>query len=512
MTHLVDRALVQSFRDVIARFLGLRFEDDKLPVLAELLERRAADSSVAMPGYLARLQGGIDLAEAAELATVLCVPETYFFRDRCQFRALEAWVDEHRRRRSVAPLRFLSAGCSSGEEPYSVAILLRELLPALARDGAEIVGIDVNPIALQRARRGRYTQWSLRETPSELGERYFRRAEGVFELDESVRCMVRIEHGNLLIGDQEVWQTGTIDVVLCRNVLMYLSPDACRRLLDRIARALRPGGLLFLGHAENLRGLSTSFGLIHTHGTFYYARTSESHRPERAGEHLVTGEPPDAIPGPSELCTSFPEVDWYQTIGRSTARIAELADGPRTTVATDAVPRTTRSPSSPPLGVALDLMQRELFSEALAALDELGAAQGSDPDALLLRAVLLVNAGDVRAAGELCSEALAADQLNAGAHYIKALCSEQLGDLGAAMEHDETAVYLDASFAMPHLHLGLLARRRGDLTAARRELELALALLAREDAARIVLFGGGFRRNALINVCRAQLSACGGLA
>jgi len=89
------------------------------------------------------------------------------------------------------------------------------------------------------------------------------------------------------------------------------------------------------------------------------------------------------------------------------------------------------------------------------------------------------------------------------------LCREAAGDLKGAVNHDQVAAYLDAGFAMPHLHLGLIARRSGDRGVARRELELALSLLQREDPSRLLLFGGGFGRDALVSLCRAELAAAG---
>ena len=107
-------------------------------------------------------------------------------------------------------------------------------------------------------------------------------------------------------------------------------------------------------------------------------------------------------------------------------------------------------------------------------------------------------------------ELLEVDELNAGAHYALALCREGAGDARGAIDHDQVAVYLDGSFAMPRLHLGLMARKAGDREAARRELGHALELLEREDPSRVLLFGGGFRREALLALCRAEFAACGG--
>jgi chemotaxis protein methyltransferase CheR len=132
-----------------------------------------------------------------------------------------------------------------------------------------------------------------------------------------------------------------------------------------------------------------------------------------------------------------------------------------------------------------------------------------DPDVLLLRAVLLTHGGQLEIAVEACKEVLAIDDLSAGAHYLLALCREGAGDRQGAVDHDQVATYLDPAFAMPRLHLGLLAQRAGDREAARRELGHALTLLQREDASRLLLFGGGFGREALLALCRSELARAG---
>jgi len=152
----------------------------------------------------------------------------------------------------------------------------------------------------------------------------------------------------------------------------------------------------------------------------------------------------------------------------------------------------------------------ERFADALERLDRLPQEEARDPDVLLVRAVLLTHAGQLEAAERVCSELCARGAESAGAHYLLALCREGAGDRAGAVENDRMATSLDPGFAMPRLHLGLLARRAGDLRGAQIELGQALGLLAGEDAARILLFGGGFTREALTRLCRAELTAAGG--
>ncbi len=155
-------------------------------------------------------------------------------------------------------------------------------------------------------------------------------------------------------------------------------------------------------------------------------------------------------------------------------------------------------------------MKSERFAEALTHLHTLPPEADRDPDILLLKAMLQVHSGAFAEAAGICVRLLELDELNSGAHYVLALCREGLGDQTGAAEHDRIAIYLDAGFAMPRLHAGLLARRAGNRERARHELARALSLLQIEDAARLLLFGGGFSRQALSALCETALRDCGG--
>jgi chemotaxis protein methyltransferase CheR len=195
-------------------------------------------------------------------------------------------------------------------------------------------------------------------------------------------------------------------------------------------------------------------------------------------------------------------------IGQASGRIERLADATRHTALEDV---DTRGQVARlwDLAAPIDLLRKERFADALHLVENLPPESAADPDVLLLLAVLLVQSGQFARAEHVCRGLLKADDLNAGAHYVLALCREGEGDRRGAAEHDQVAAYLDPAFAMPHLHLGRLMRREGDRKGARGELRLALTLLQREDASRLLLFGGGFSRNALIALCRGELVSCG---
>ena len=216
-------------------------------------------------------------------------------------------------------------------------------------------------------------------------------------------------------------------------------------------------------------------------------------------------------------------MSWIETIQRASERIRALAcehdlgdddptpapgGGPPVEPYAEAPPAARRlAAAAPDLAPVMESLALERYAEALGLLHALPGDVAADPDSLLLRAALLTHSGRFDDAERACAELLDLDELNAGAHYLLALCREGRGDRAAAIDHDQVAVYLDPAFAMPRLHMGLIARRSGQAEVARRELGLALPLLQREDASRLLLFGGGFNRDTLTALCRAELGA-----
>jgi len=496
MSEGLRTADIERFRDTLSRCLGLQFDGAKSGFLAEVLQRRLDQVGEPTDAYLDRLETAGAPAECAALAREVTVGETYFFRNSQQFDALVDIAPPDRMRANVATrrLRLLSAGCASGEEAYSLAIALRETVGIIGWE-VSLRAIDINPGALEKAAGARYSSWALRETPPRTRERWFHAAGRDFVLDPEIRAAVRFDERNLAVDDAELWQPESLDVVFCRNVIMYFAPERAQALIGRIARALQPGGYLFLGHAETLRGLSEDFHLRHTHDTFYYQRKEEA-RP--APPPPITRSRRDAVNDTQPVADDA----WVDMIRDASERVAALAAG-----SSQPQERQTREPPPNLIGV-LDLLKREQFADALNLLRSSAQGDNQDPDRLLLEATLLANCRLLPAAEDACRLLLSIDELNAGAYYVLALCRESVGDSVGAAEHDRVAAYLDPCFAMPRLHLGLLARRAREQDVAQRELALASVLLKREDASRLLLFGGGFNRDSLLALCESALRDC----
>lgn len=478
------------FARLVEENFGLYFSGPALEDLAFVLQKRIEATGSGSAGrYLQRLNATWR-EEWRALASLLTVTESYFFRSPEHFPILvETAIPELRRADRTRPIRIVSAGCASGEEPFSIAIALIEQT-TIDPAGISILGFNINPVSIARASAGRYPPWSLRTVPERVIHQHFCRAEGEFIISERIRAMVAFEERNLMDFDPGFWQPHAFDVIFCRNVLMYLSPQALQQVVATFARSLIPDGYLFLGHAESLHGVSRDFLLQNNHGAFYYR--------------------------PRSLCADLAEREkrQKQALAASAAKsIRPSAPAPRPALAV----KTTASERNPSFALHRDRgphAPRELsalitLSEALALIDRLPPQRRDDPDVVLLTAALLYERGKLDQAEELCNSLLAADKLNPAAHYLTALCREQQGDRAAAAERYRAAIHLDPNFAMPHLRLALALKRAGNLEEARVEFEQTMLLLGREDPARLLLFAGGFSREALLDLCRRELRDCG---
>jgi chemotaxis protein methyltransferase CheR len=221
---------------------------------------------------VATLRQDDDPALSEQVIDALTTNETTFFRDLHPFESLRnhilpALIERKRLSRS---LFIWSAGCSSGQEPYSVAMLIREDFPQLADWQVSILGTDVSVAMLDRARAGRYGQIEVnRGLPAHLLVRYFRRAGVGWEIDESIRAMVRFRQQNLV----DPWpSTPPMDLVLMRNVMIYFDVAAKRKILARVGEVLAPHGFLLLGTSETTLHLDDSFRRQAVGPTGWYQR------------------------------------------------------------------------------------------------------------------------------------------------------------------------------------------------------------------------------------------------
>lgn len=303
----------QQWQDLIQRHTGLIIREIDLPDCLRLIEERTQALHFADSRDYYRLlsQDSSQLTNAQEwqhLYTQLTTGETYFFRDRNQLQT----ISEHllprllatkAKQSTVTPsLRVWSAGCSTGEEPYSLAILLKTQLPDLWQWQVHLLATDLSQAALDHARRGCYRNWSFRQTPSDFRAQYFHaQSNHTWELDASIRRQVTFRQHNLLADliPNPVKNIHSFDLIICRNVFIYFSAATIATILAKFWDALVPGGYLITGHGE-LHGQNLgAFDILH------FSESMVLQRPMAAR----TSSPPASSPPPVSAPAPLPSLD-----------------------------------------------------------------------------------------------------------------------------------------------------------------------------------------------------------
>jgi len=272
----MDDGVFAKLRDMVYELTGLYFDERKKYFFNRRVEQRIeAVGATSALDYYQMIRYGNDADELRELAEALTTNETYFFREYPQLKSFAEdilpEVLEQKQRRGDRVLRLWSAGCSTGEEPYTLAIILREMIEDFSRWDVSLTATDLSREALRCAKRGVYSERSVKDVPTVYFHRYFQPLNGGWRLDPSIMAMVRFQYANLL--DVSVVQSlSDLDFIFCRNVLIYFDDASRRRVVASFYDALRPGGFIFLGHSESVSRITSAFRLIRRGDTLAYVK------------------------------------------------------------------------------------------------------------------------------------------------------------------------------------------------------------------------------------------------
>ncbi|RKH03680.1 methyltransferase [Corallococcus sp. CA053C] len=288
----VGNKVLQQLAALLLERAGLKITLDGYHSLRLALSTRMPVLGLSDPDkYMQRLLGTHGEEELRALLPLVTVGHTEFFRDAKQFRALEQSVLPEllaRARREMRKVSIWSAGCATGEEPYSLALVMAEL-GALAVE-VDLWATDLNLAAVEAARQGRFTSRRAMAIGAERLKRFFKPVDEGYEASPILREYIRFDGQNLAAPVFDKVAPASLDLILCRNVIIYFDLPTIRGLMDRFLAALRPGGLLFLGYSESLFKVYDRFEMIEVDGAFVYRRP--------LGERPLT--PPPRVSGPSD--------------------------------------------------------------------------------------------------------------------------------------------------------------------------------------------------------------------
>ncbi len=495
----VSDLLWQQVSALIERRTGLYFPRERFADLERGLGQAAREAKFrSLVAYIeCLLSRGLNLADLEILAGSLTVGETHFLRDACASGFLESTLLPGliaAKRGGVQQLRIWSAGCASGEEAYSLAILLHRLIPDLPDWQITILGTDINPKAIAKAANGIYSEWSFRDTPAWVKPQCFAaRAGGRYEILPGLKRMVSFACLNLVddVYPSVLNNTNAMDLIVCRNVLLYFKPESIAPVVERFHRSMACGGQLALGVVESGQMSFAGFTPVPASGLALYRQHDDP---------------------------SAPAVNWFdqQSIAGTPARRtwgeAVAADAHATPV--DAQPQTRHVLEELPASRAGDYVEARRLYDAgryleVRAILNAGTDQmcESHPQSAMLLAQCHANLGELAEALVWSERALAADATDPDSHFLRGVILQELQRDDEALLALRNVLFLHPDHLTAIFSMANLYRRRNQRALADRQLGNLRQLLANRDESEELPQSGGLtvgRLNAILTATEAM--------
>lgn len=482
MMHDIPDSLLQDISEWIVSQTGLFFPPQKWRTLKKAAQSTAAAFGMDAHAFMENiLPPSPDERLLDALVMHLTIGETYFLRDKHVFQLLKDHIFQELVSKQLCnnqTIRILSAGCASGEEPYSIAILIDQVFPAIRKKDIAIIGTDINPLFLEKARKGIYSQWSLRETPESIIARYFiPLGAGAFALSEHIRGRVRFCRLNLMEVDYpaRLGSREPFHIIFCRNVLMYFEDRNRSDVLAKLTGLMAEDGWLITGPAETGFVQSPELMSIRFANTTLHRKCAapKAQKPKSMHSFHARRLPqtkPDAAALRPEILNKKPFIPQPQP----------------------GIP--DEKPDIVAYQKALDLYEKGDYAAAASRLEHLmknvntaGAGFLMAPEAMILLARAHANLGRIQAARQWCDYAIASEKLNPQFHYFRATILQSAGDIPAAIQSLKQAIFLDQDFIMAHFMTGLLTKS----SSGKKYLKNALALLGNRDPDDVPPFSEG---------------------
>ncbi len=504
------------FRDWIHSHSGIFLEEAKMDSLRISLVTRATRRDIFdYADYFDVLQA--DETEFKELMNLITINETSFFRFPQQFSALKDRIIPEilagRSESAARRFRVWSAGCSTGEEPFTVGMtLLDSALPDLGYD-CQILGTDVSTQALERARAGVYSARSISNLAQPVVQRWFEPVADGHRPIEPVRRMCDFHYHNLIKEPYPLAFMSGWDVIFCRNVTIYFKLESTRRVVDHFYDALNPGGYLFIGHSETLTSITDRFELVEIDGIFLHRKPL----PKRALTFTeAVAERTEKAASQARLERTRPGLRKSGPVAVPRDSVSARSAGGTPAHTASRIEMQEAAATAKPLDAAQLLVERahalledaqaeEALSLALEAIEH----DSANVDGHLVAAFSYADMGRLDEAMDQARTALDERPLTAGARYILGVIHQQRGDMDEALAEFRRTLYIDADFVLARFAIANIHRSRGEWADACREYEHTMRLLDAGPQGQWTAFLGGFRTDLLAQVCQRSLLECG---
>jgi len=486
---------IAQLQKIILELYGLSLGDNHLNDLLNSLRKRMAELELgSLSDYLLLIQNRTRSEELDHLVSQITVGETSFFRTPPQFWALRDFVlpEMARRKRESGErhFRFLSAGCATGEEPYSLAVAALEALKPLGMTEIKIVACDVNRAFLEEAKTGLYPAKDLKNLDEHFKTRYFEEKGRHFQLKKSVRDLVQFAHFNLARDDFNLLVIGGLfDAIFCRNVLIYFDRKMFEKTVDHFHHMLENRGYLFLGYSESLFGLDSKFDCIYVPNTFYYQKIAGKEKAGTREFKLPTAKKAEALKP------------------HTAASPARNKPRPAKTAADAALKPASKKPAAENIPAdklwekGLELFEKEEYERAAAQFEKM--VEAKSPRGYLGMAFILANQGENAQSQKYLNESFKRDSLMPEGYYLLGLLAERKEEWEKAIENYQKAIFLKSDFTIAHFNLASLYFRLYEFPSAQRELKAVKEIL--QNGSPKIYLAGGWTPKALLDWADSHL-------
>ncbi|MBI5559823.1 MAG: hypothetical protein HY883_00930 [Deltaproteobacteria bacterium] len=440
----MDERILEGIRELISSKTGLRIRTQDGEALNRVISERMRSRAMTSPSaYYGLLSGDTSESRCEEknLIELLTMGESYFLRDHGQFTLLKTTIlpELIGRRKNERRLGVLSAGCAGGEEAYSVAILIDELIPDRTGWDILILATDIKEEFIEKARRGVYGEWSLRMVAPGIVEKYFRRNKNLFELDERIKAMVTFRQLDLRsdgFPSHEVVLRG-MDLILCRNVFIYYRRKAVRTIVAKLKDALVAGGYLMTGHGELYSVITGGLRPLVFPESVIYERVKE-----------VPPQPPISL---------RKEVD-FEGGGVPPPPCRRPAPARPVTVA-----EVEKPPKTPSIAEAESLFKIGAYRETIERGKAVLAGDPANFRAVYLIGSAHANLGEHKEAKTFLKKALEKNDLAPEPYYLLAQIAQEEGDMEDAEDNLRKVIYINPLSIHAYLELASLYEDAGDI-------------------------------------------------
>ncbi len=456
------------FQKLVREGCGIQFEESRSQTLHfalwKRLQKRHLGSYQEYYHFLKNSpQGPFEFQQLIDLITNT---ETHFFRNPAQFDVLKQfvlpeiiWRKERLKERKI---RCWSAGCSTGDEAYSIAIVLRESLPFPSEWDISILATDINRNALAHARKGVYGEKNLVQIPKDDRLKYFKLQDSYYDLNPEIKGAVQFEYHNLVKDPFLDKRMRDVDILFCRNVLIYFDPQKTQKVIENFFHCLSPEGYLFLGHAETLWQITDQFESIEFPHTFIF-------RKRRQRDHKVGGRPIMVLPeGSFNASPPSHSLEFGSEIGQKK----------------DPLPAQPREDI--PHGVS-------------------GKPNIENVQSYFSLATRLANEAKYQEAYEVLSKIITEDNLNGEAYYLLGILSYKIGNLLEAESHFRRVLYVNPDSPLAYFNLGTIYLYQGRVKEATREFQNTIRLLEKRSKDEPIGFCEDFNVEFLLRACQKTL-------